>query len=167
MQIFPPFFRDISKRAFVSRFSAARASIYQFFPINLFSWQRNGSVSTDASLELTNTATTSLFSKHSEKSSFCPSVGEDSAIWLLVSTISDSDAQHNCMSRDCQKNPVRFWRLALLVKNRVILGSPLDPRCYVVYCPSFNLDFLITEIEQFFRCPPKWTCSILFDHCHI
>ncbi|KAL9420573.1 hypothetical protein AB3S75_038191 [Citrus x aurantiifolia] len=123
---------DISKRAFVSRFSAARASIYQFFPINLFSWQRNGSVSMDASLELTNTATTSLFSKHSEKSSFCPSVGEDSAIWLLVSTISDSDAQHNCMSRDCQKNPVRFWRLALLVKNRVILGSPLDPRASAI-----------------------------------
>ncbi|KAH9772326.1 FYR C-terminal domain-containing protein [Citrus sinensis] len=128
--------RDISKRAFVSRFSAARASIYQFFPINLFSWQRNGSVSMDASLELTNTATTSLFSKHSEKSSFCPSVGEDSAIWLLVSTISDSDAQHNCMSRDCQKNPVRFWRLALLVKNRVILGSPLDPRASAIGASS-------------------------------
>lgn len=127
---------DISKRAFVSRFSAARASIYQFFPINLFSWQRNGSVSMDASLELTNTATTSLFSKHSEKSSFCPSVGEDSAIWLLVSTISDSDAQHNCMSRDCQKNPVRFWRLALLVKNRVILGSPLDPRASAIGASS-------------------------------
>ncbi|XP_024956198.1 uncharacterized protein LOC102628159 isoform X4 [Citrus sinensis] len=127
---------DISKRVLVSRFSAARASIYQFFPINLFSWQRNGSVSMDASLELTNTATTSLFSKHSEKSSFCPSVGEDSAIWLLVSTISDSDAQHNCMSRDCQKNPVRFWRLALLVKNRVILGSPLDPRASAIGASS-------------------------------
>ncbi|KAH9772318.1 FYR C-terminal domain-containing protein [Citrus sinensis] len=99
-------------------------------------WQRNGSVSMDASLELTNTATTSLFSKHSEKSSFCPSVGEDSAIWLLVSTISDSDAQHNCMSRDCQKNPVRFWRLALLVKNRVILGSPLDPRASAIGASS-------------------------------
>ncbi|KAH9772331.1 FYR C-terminal domain-containing protein [Citrus sinensis] len=101
-----------------------------------WSWQRNGSVSMDASLELTNTATTSLFSKHSEKSSFCPSVGEDSAIWLLVSTISDSDAQHNCMSRDCQKNPVRFWRLALLVKNRVILGSPLDPRASAIGASS-------------------------------
>lgn len=89
-----------------------------------------------ANLELTNTATASLFSKHSEKSSFCPSEGEDTAIWLLVSTISDSDAQHNCMSSDCQKNPVKFWRLALLVKNMVILGSPLDPRAAAIGASS-------------------------------
>lgn len=134
---FSPFFRDISKRAFVSRFSAPRASIYQFFPINLFRWQRNGSAFMDANLELTNTATASSFSKHSEKCSFRPSEEEDSAIWLLVSTISDSDAQHDRMSSDCQKNPVRLWRLALLVKNMVILGSPLDPRCYVVLLVKF------------------------------
>ncbi|KAJ0094151.1 hypothetical protein Patl1_16657 [Pistacia atlantica] len=38
----------------------------------------------------------------------------------------------NHISSDCQTNPVRFWRLALLVKNMVILGSTLDPRAAAI-----------------------------------
>lgn len=33
---------------------------------------------------------------------------------------------------DCQTNPVGWWRLALLVKNMVILGSALDPRAAAI-----------------------------------
>lgn len=92
-------------------------------------------------MELTNeimAATRTWSSKHRENNSFLPSEGEDFAIWLLVSTISDTDAQHNYISSDVQINPVRLWRLALLVKNMVILGSPLDPRCYEVLFSKFK-----------------------------
>ncbi|KAK0574811.1 hypothetical protein LWI29_029475 [Acer saccharum] len=76
-------------------------------------------------------ATKNLFLEHNENNSFLPSEGKDVAIWLLVQSVSDSDAQHD-YSSDCQTNPTGLWRLALLVKNMVILGSPLDPRAAAV-----------------------------------
>ncbi|KAJ0037653.1 hypothetical protein Pint_23475 [Pistacia integerrima] len=127
---------DISRRAFLSRFCAPSTSIYQFFPINFFRWRRDVSVSSGTSLAENikgiMDATDLWFSKHHENNSFLQSEGEDIAIWLLVSTASVSEAQHNHISSDCQTNPVRFWRLALLVKNTVILGSTLDPRAAAI-----------------------------------
>ncbi|KAL5759341.1 hypothetical protein ACOSQ2_018179 [Xanthoceras sorbifolium] len=127
---------DISRRVFLSRFSAPNTSTYQFFPISVFSRQRNGSVFMDADVEEhingIMDVTKRLFLECNENNSFLPSEGEDIAIWLLVQSISDSDAQHDNTSSDCQFNPVRLWRLALLVKNMVILGSPLDPRAAAI-----------------------------------
>ncbi|XP_044489850.1 uncharacterized protein LOC123214163 isoform X2 [Mangifera indica] len=125
---------DISRLVFLSRFSAPSTSIYQFFPINFFCWPRNVSISSGTNLlekvkEIVD-ASKFWFSKHHENNHFLPLEREDIAIWLLVSTASVSEAQHNHISSDCQTNPVRVWRLALLVKNTVILGSTLDPRTH-------------------------------------
>lgn len=57
-----------------------------------------------------------------------PLNGEDIAVWLLVSAASDFDAELS-PSIKCDKSPIGWWRLALLVKNTVIMGSILDPRC--------------------------------------
>ncbi|XVF03163.1 hypothetical protein REPUB_Repub04eG0237300 [Reevesia pubescens] len=73
----------------------------------------------------------SLFPEHKD-CSFLPLEGEDIVVWLLVSTFSVSDAQHEHLSSNCQANPSRCWRLALLVKDRVILGSTLDPRAAAI-----------------------------------
>ncbi|KAK4842534.1 hypothetical protein QYF36_023324 [Acer negundo] len=125
---------DISRRVFLSRFSAPSISTYQFFPISVFSWQRNGSFSMEADMEEhvkgIMDATKNLFLERNENNSFLPSEGKDIAIWLLVQSVSD-DARHD-YSSDCQTNPIGLWRLALLVKNMVILGSPLDPRAAAV-----------------------------------
>ncbi|XP_044489852.1 uncharacterized protein LOC123214163 isoform X4 [Mangifera indica] len=127
---------DISRLVFLSRFSAPSTSIYQFFPINFFCWPRNVSISSGTNLlekvkEIVD-ASKFWFSKHHENNHFLPLEREDIAIWLLVSTASVSEAQHNHISSDCQTNPVRVWRLALLVKNTVILGSTLDPRAAAI-----------------------------------
>lgn len=50
--------------------------------------------------------------------------GDEIAIWILASAVSD-------VENDCQSNALALgglWRLALLAKNRVIVGSPLDTR---------------------------------------
>lgn len=74
-------------------------------------------------------ATKIWFSEHSKNHSSPPLEGEDIAIWFLVSTVHESDAQHDYESNECQRNPVGRWRLALLVKNTMILGKALDIRC--------------------------------------
>jgi len=43
------------------------------------------------------------------------------------------DTQEDYISSDCGINPVGWWRLALLVKNMLILGKALDPRCPQIF----------------------------------
>uniref|UniRef100_A0A2C9WH72 FYR C-terminal domain-containing protein n=1 Tax=Manihot esculenta TaxID=3983 RepID=A0A2C9WH72_MANES len=127
---------DISKRIFISRFSAPSTSVYQFCPISLFSWQRevNGFSCSNVEVHINRLmdATKIWFSEHSKNHSSPPLEGEDIAIWFLVSTVHESDAQHDYESNDCQRNPVGRWRLALLVKNTMILGKALDIRAAAV-----------------------------------
>lgn len=65
----------------------------------------------------------------SEKHDSFPLEGNDMGVWLLISTESGPGTEIDYSSGSCNKNPPRLWRLALLVKNMVILGSALDPRC--------------------------------------
>ncbi|PQQ04543.1 uncharacterized protein Pyn_31565 [Prunus yedoensis var. nudiflora] len=118
---------DISKRILVSRFSAASASICQFVPVSLFTWQIKCPVPSYSDIEehineLVAATSNDQFSLE----------GEDIAVWLLVSSSSDSDAQQDYVSDDCDLNPAGRWRLALMVKNMVIFGSALDPRAAVI-----------------------------------
>lgn len=82
-------------------------------------------------------ATNMWFSEQTKNHSFLPLEGEDIAVWLLVSVISDSDVANGYISGNSQKNSVKWWGLALLVNNMVILGTELDPRYY---------EWLITNI---------------------
>lgn len=74
-------------------------------------------------------ATTEMgFSGADVHNGYLPLNGEDIAVWLLVSAASDIDAQLS-PSVKCNRGPIGWWRLALLVKNTVIMGSILDSRC--------------------------------------
>ncbi|KAA3460845.1 DNA binding protein [Gossypium australe] len=127
--------KDILKRVNISRYSGSGDPIKQFLPIGLLSWQPVFSY--DDMKERIDEITTSTkfwFSKHKD-SSFLPLEGKDVAIWLLVLT--NSDAQHEHLSSNHLANTSRWWRLALLVKDTMILGSTLDPRAATV---STSLD---------------------------
>jgi len=119
-------FRDISKRSLVSRFVSPSNLIFEFIPTSLFAWHPVHSHSTiEDNVDMILAATKLWFSKGVNNKTLVPAEVKDTAIWLLVSTDLDSDAK--C---DRVESPVRCWRLALLVKDQLILGSQLDPRYY-------------------------------------
>ncbi|XP_058070520.1 uncharacterized protein LOC131219413 isoform X6 [Magnolia sinica] len=123
---------DISKRVLLSSFSSPGISIFQVLPVGLFGWQMNCPISTSSKVEEhikeIIAATESWFSRVDENYDYLLPNGEDIAVWLLVSAASNSEAQYDCPGNDLNATPVGWWRLALLVKNTVIMGSILDPR---------------------------------------
>lgn len=127
-------FRDIDKRILVSKFSAPSTSIYGCVPISLFQWQIKGSVcnysSPEKLIEEVLDTTKMSFSGSSDNKLALPTHGEDVAIWILVSTNSVPDLQHSHESGDSQIDTVGCWRLALLVKDFVLMGNALDLRYF-------------------------------------
>lgn len=107
----------------MSTFSASSTSVCQFIPVSLFTRQIQCPVSGYSDIEehLKQMMPATCDGQFSLE-------GEDLAVWLLVSSSSDFDSQ-DYMSGDCDLNPVGRWRLALMVKNTMIFGSTLDPRC--------------------------------------
>ncbi|KAJ8774514.1 hypothetical protein K2173_016960 [Erythroxylum novogranatense] len=127
---------DISRRVLVSKFCAPSASVLEFFPIGLFSWQRElgGLNYTSVEEHIDKIMDANWFLEQQQNHSFQLLDGEDIAIWLIVSTASDSDAQDDT-SIENHKSPVGKWRLALLSKNKFFMGSSLDSRATAI-CSS-------------------------------
>lgn len=107
---------DISKRVLVSKFVSPCITTFQIHPIGLSEWTSDDSVPT-----------------------WCPKANEDLsltssndnvAVWLLISACADTDAQD--VVERAQTVPIGCWRLALLVKSSLILGSLLNPRTSAV-----------------------------------
>lgn len=125
-------FRDISKRNIVSKFSASSTSFCEFFPVALFRWQKKqpsfSNINVEGHVNRMVAATNMWFSESTNDDSFSPLDGEDIAIWLLVSVVSDSDAEHDYIPGNYRAKSIGWWKLALLVKNTIIFGSALDPR---------------------------------------
>ncbi|XP_039047064.1 uncharacterized protein LOC120187414 [Hibiscus syriacus] len=128
---------DIMKRVSISRFSSSGDPIKQFIPISLLSWQPVFSYADMKGCIDEILAATKFWFLERKDRSFLPLEGEDVAIWLLVSTT--SDAQHEHLSSNCQANTTG-WSLALLVKDTVILGSTIDPRCFKVLFYILNIN---------------------------
>jgi hypothetical protein len=90
---------------------------------------------------------------HSEKRETCVYLlpTDDVAMWFLVSTPSDVDCCQNHVSSSSHHDvhTARSWRLALLVKNSIFFGSPLDPRYHMMF-PELNI-----------------VCHMLFDSVNV
>ncbi|KAL2576486.1 hypothetical protein AAZV13_16G079900 [Glycine max] len=124
---------DIAKCNCVTSFSALKSPVNEFFPISLFQWQTKGSgfsnVNIEEQADKLLEATNLWYSEQRDICWFSP-IEEDVAMWLFVSTTSDLDSCHNHVSTSSSYDihTARSWRLALLMKNSIIFGSPLDLR---------------------------------------
>lgn len=117
---------DICNKVIISRFSGPGNSISQFLPISLITRSPAfGNTDLEVQIDAIMAATKVRFSNRTNNHTLLP-LQEDIVVWLLVSTDPDSTAQYEHKSGPCQANPARCWRLALLIKNMVILGSQLD-----------------------------------------
>ncbi|KAL2576488.1 hypothetical protein AAZV13_16G079900 [Glycine max] len=122
---------DIAKCNCVTSFSALKSPVNEFFPISLFQWQTKGSgfsnVNIEEQADKLLEATNLWYSEQRDICWFSP-IEEDVAMWLFVSTTSDLDSCHNHVSTSSSYDihTARSWRLALLMKNSIIFGSPLD-----------------------------------------
>ena len=124
--------RDISKRNCVLSFSASTNPFIQFLPISVFDCRRSSlgfpSTSVGDQVDQLLGATRLWFTDQVEPCSFHTSEEGDIAMCLLVSTFSDIESPHDFTSSHCQINTATSWRLALLVKDDMILGSSFNIR---------------------------------------
>ncbi|XP_027095896.2 uncharacterized protein [Coffea arabica] len=122
---------DIKKQILVLKFSGPSTTISKCIPISFFQWQRKGNVPPYYNQEeLINEVlnATEMWFSGEDSELVRPIEAEDLAIWLLVSTVSCLDFQPSYKSGDWQMDSVGSWKLALLVKNTVVMGSALDLR---------------------------------------
>ncbi|XP_047318269.1 uncharacterized protein LOC124921637 [Impatiens glandulifera] len=123
---------DICQRVLVARYSCPSTSILQIAPVTVFRWKGQGRASMNPfendRIDAILTATEKSFSKHPENNSpILPTEKEENmVIWLLVSTTSDTEQKFK--SSDSQMNLGGSCRLALLMENKVTLGSALESR---------------------------------------
>ncbi|CAL1395158.1 unnamed protein product [Linum trigynum] len=119
---------DISKRAFIARFTGPGTSIYAFHPISRFGWpKREAHHSSSYNLE-EHVNRMMEATKLSLNESSPGMDGEDIAIWLLVAT----------NPIDHPTDPVGCWRLALMARNTLVLGTTLDPGAAAVATSGGN-----------------------------
>ena len=140
--------RDISTRSLVSRFVSPSNMIFEFIPTSLFAWHPlHGHSTMEDHIDMILAATKLWFSKGINNKTLVPAEVKDTAIWILVSTDPDPDVKCETVER-----PGRCWRLALLVRNQVILGSQFDPRYIItqhfLYLNVFLLRFLHASIFE-------------------
>ena len=117
--------RDITSRTILSTFSAPASSFLDFLPISLCN-SKNGQVYGKGDEQICEdelmAATTTWLTGFNGKKTFNPMKSEYVGIWILACTSSDSSFQLGCQPNNCQDSP-GSWRLGLLVKNMVILGT--------------------------------------------
>ncbi|XP_072988523.1 uncharacterized protein [Typha latifolia] len=116
---------DISKRALLSRFSAPGNTIFQILPVGLGSLRNIDILASNSDIEENLKIMATNCSTEAGGDPFLMLSGEDIAVWLLVSAASASEFQCHF---EVKEPVLRCWRLALLAKNKVFMGSILDPR---------------------------------------
>lgn len=120
---------DFSKRTLLATFAAPGNIVFQILPVGFCSLQEDIiHASVDDIERRLREITVREISGKADKDSILMSPGKDIAIWILVSSASVAEYQHDLRAKEHNAR----WKLALLANKRVILGNILDPRATVV-----------------------------------
>ncbi|CAL9164676.1 unnamed protein product [Musa hybrid cultivar] len=118
---------DISKRALLAMFSSPGNLIFQMLPIGIFGFKDETIFSAAQEMEHMQEILKANDWVTEHAANPLP-LRQDIAVWILVSAASDLEDQVAYQLKEPNRHPDRWWRLALLLKNMVIMGSVLDPR---------------------------------------
>ncbi|KAI3867403.1 hypothetical protein MKX03_036530 [Papaver bracteatum] len=123
---------DISKRILLSRYSYTGSSVIQVLPIGFFRVPCFSGADVEEHMNGIMAATKACFSSSCEDPAFSSPNDEGMAVWVFIYAAGDSEIQYQHRLSGIKPRPTGCWRLALLVKNTLILGSALDPRASAV-----------------------------------
>ena len=138
------FYRDLTRRILLSKFSAPTTSFLPFFPINIFRCPSQPFSGTDACMKKQAKdimGETQMLSLERDNNASVPLEEEDLSLVLLISSVSNIDLKDKHSHKDSGVSPVGCWSLALLAKNKLMSEIALDPRymptnllCQVFFC---------------------------------
>lgn len=116
---------DITKRTLLATFAAPGNIVFQIRPVGFCSLQEDiiHTPVHDLDKKLREITISDMSRKSDGKSFMMPS-REDIAVWILISSASVAEYQHDLQAKEHNAR----WRLALLAKNRVLMGNVLDTR---------------------------------------
>ncbi|RZR94859.1 hypothetical protein BHM03_00023621 [Ensete ventricosum] len=119
--------RDVSRRALLATFSSPGNLIFQMLPVGIFGNKDETIFSAAQEMEHMQEILKANDWVTEDAANPLP-LRQDIAVWILVSAASDLEDQVAYQLKEPNRRPDRWWRLALLLKNMVIMGSVLDPR---------------------------------------
>ncbi|RWW62765.1 hypothetical protein BHE74_00030087 [Ensete ventricosum] len=118
---------DVSRRALLATFSSPGNLIFQMLPVGIFGNKDETIFSAAQEMEHMQEILKANDWVTEDAANPLP-LRQDIAVWILVSAASDLEDQVAYQLKEPNRRPDRWWRLALLLKNMVIMGSVLDPR---------------------------------------
>ncbi|CAL5075384.1 unnamed protein product [Urochloa decumbens] len=118
---------DISKRTLLATFASPGNIVFQILPVGFCSLQEDIIHAPVDNLDkkLRQIKISDMSRKNGQESFMMPP-REDTAVWVLISSASVAEYQHDLRTKEHNAR----WRLALLAKNRVVIGNILDTRIY-------------------------------------
>ncbi|TVU10724.1 hypothetical protein EJB05_44270, partial [Eragrostis curvula] len=120
---------DISKRSLLSTFAAPGNIVFQILPVGFCSLQEDIIHASVGDIEKRlQEITVSDMSRQNDRESILIPQREDIAVWVLVSSASVAEYQHDLRAKEYNAR----WRLALLAKKRILMGNILDSRATAV-----------------------------------
>ncbi|GJN38286.1 hypothetical protein PR202_gb27314 [Eleusine coracana subsp. coracana] len=123
------FLRDISRRTLLATFAAPGNIIFQILPVGFCSFQDMIHAPVNDIEKRLQEVTVSDMCTKVDRDSFQLAQREDIAVWVLVSSVSIAEYQHDPRL----KNHNARWRLALLANKRIFMGNILDSRYSDLY----------------------------------
>ncbi|KAJ1288577.1 hypothetical protein BS78_02G098200 [Paspalum vaginatum] len=116
--------RDISKRTLLATFAAPGTIVFQILPLGFCSLQDDIIATVDDIDKKLREITINDMYRKSDRESYMMPPREDIAVWVLISSASVAEYQHDVQVKECNSR----WRLALLAKKKAFMGNVLDTR---------------------------------------
>jgi hypothetical protein len=136
--------RDIYRGTLLATFAAPGYIVFQILPVSFCSLQKDiiHAPVDDIEKRLQEITVSDMCIKN-DWESFLMGQREDIAVWILVSSASVAEYQHDLRAKEHNAR----WRLALLAKKKIFMGNILDSRYSHLYCMLIFKEILLLIVD--------------------